>query len=202
MADRSELLFSLVGVVGRHLQRLAPGWDGFTVVARFQPGATVVNTWYYVTSDPHGNEVVTAPQTISLFEELRSIVEVAPEPVRVGVLTYVRASGATDLQMLSDRDDLAVFNYEAHLGDRLRPPLAARWQVLRIDQTGLAGTTARLLTPDPTDDAGWPADLPPGTTEVVIADDTPGPLLTVRVHPVADPSAVSFVRFDQLAVRS
>lgn len=77
-----------------------------------------------------------------------------------------------------------------------------RWQVIRLDQTGLTGTTARLLTADPTDDAGWPADLPPGTTEVVIADDTPGPLLTLRVHPVGDPSKVSYVRFDQLAVRS
>lgn len=79
---------------------------------------------------------------------------------------------------------------------------ASRWQVIRIDQTGLTGTTARLLTPDPTDDAGWPADLPPGTTEVVLADDTPGPLLTLRVHPVGDSSKVAYVRFDQLAVHS
>lgn len=202
MADRSDLLFSLVGVVGRDLQRVAPGWNGFTVVARFQPGATVVNTWYYVDGDPQANEVVTAPATISLFEELRSTVEVTAEPVRIGVLTYLRASGATDLQMLSDRDDLAMFNDGANLGDRLRPTPAGRWQVIRLDQTGLTGTTARLLTADPTDDAGWPADLPPGTTEVVVADDTPGPLLTLRVHPVGDSSKVSYVRFDQLAVRS
>ncbi len=82
------------------------------------------------------------------------------------------------------------------------PSETTRWQVIRVDQTGLSGTTARLLTSDPTDDAGWPADLPPGTTEVVLADDTPGPLLTLRVHPVGDSSKVAFVRFDQLAVRS
>ncbi|MFC8081127.1 hypothetical protein ACFUN8_36975 [Streptomyces sp. NPDC057307] len=76
-----------------------------------------------------------------------------------------------------------------------------RWRRIRPDQVGLAGTVARLLTAEPTDDAGWPADLPPETAEVVIVDDTPGPLLTVRVHPVGDSSAVSFVRFDQLAVR-
>ncbi|WP_168175972.1 GAD-like domain-containing protein [Mycobacterium sp. ST-F2] len=78
---------------------------------------------------------------------------------------------------------------------------APRWRPVRLDQTGLSGVTARLLTNDPTDDAGWPADLPSGTTEVVIVDDTPGPLLTVRVHPVGSPSAGVYVRFDQLAVR-
>jgi hypothetical protein len=76
------------------------------------------------------------------------------------------------------------------------------WVPVRYDQTGLAGQTARLLTDLPTDDAGVPADLPDGTAEVVVVDDTPNPTLTLRVHPVGSAADTSFVRFDQLAVRS
>jgi hypothetical protein len=75
------------------------------------------------------------------------------------------------------------------------------WIPVRYDQTGLAGQTARLLTDLPTDDAGVPADLPDGTTEVIVVDDTPNPTLTVRVHSVGSDADTSFVRFDQLAVR-
>lgn len=106
-------------------------------------------------------------------------------------------------------DRVEIFDAEVHM--QLLSDLTPRrllddvswvlqWQFVRVDQTGLAGRTARLATGAPTDDAGWPADLPAGTTEVVIVDDTPGPLLTLRVHPAGDPSTVAYVRFDQLAV--
>lgn len=122
MADRSELLFSLVGVVGRDLQRRSPGWDGFAMAARFDPGGAEARSWYYLAGG-HAGEVVPATEAISTFEELRSVVEVPGEPVRIGVLTYVRESGAADLRMLTDRDDLTVFGEEhaEQLGARLRP---------------------------------------------------------------------------------
>jgi hypothetical protein len=96
------------------------------------------------------------------------------------------------MQLLSDLTPREI------LGDVSQVP---RWRRLRVDQTDLAGRTARLLTDDPTDDTGWPADLAPGTSEVVIVDDTPGPMLTVRVHSVAEPSRIAYVRFDQIALQ-
>ncbi|MGC4868559.1 DUF7161 family protein [Micromonospora sp. DT53] len=73
---------------------------------------------------------------------------------------------------------------------------------MRATDTGLNGRAARLLTSEPTDDAGWPADLPAGTTDVVIVEDTPGPTVTLRVQTTGDAAPKSArVRFDQLAVR-
>ena len=101
-------------------------------------------------------------------------------------------------------DDLAAHPRPAHRVPAWHPGHAAggAWVPVRYDQTGLAGQTARLLTDPPTDDAGVPADLPAGTAEVVVVDDTPNPTLTLRVHPVGSATEVSFVRFDQLAVRN
>jgi hypothetical protein len=75
------------------------------------------------------------------------------------------------------------------------------WEPVRVDQTGLKGRTAKLLVSQPTDDAGWPAELPPDTTEVIVFDDEPTPLLTVRVF-VPSMDRFTFVRFDQLAVHA
>lgn len=77
------------------------------------------------------------------------------------------------------------------------------WRPVRATDTGLKGRAARLLTSEPTDDAGWPADLPPGTTEVVIVEDTPSPTATLRVQTSGDAAPKNVrVRFDQLAVRN
>ncbi|MGY1896286.1 DUF7161 family protein [Nocardia gipuzkoensis] len=125
-----------------------------------------------------------------------SIYGFVPAPALGGTLRADRVKifdAEVHLQVLSDITPRQVMN------DVLQRP---RWQLLRVEQTGLAGTTARLLSSEFTDDAGWPADLPQGTTEVVVIDDTPGPLLTVRVHPVGNPSGVAYIRFDQLAVRT
>ncbi|MBA0047867.1 hypothetical protein [Mycobacteroides sp. LB1] len=75
------------------------------------------------------------------------------------------------------------------------------WEPVRVDQTGLKGRTAKLLVSEPTDDAGWPAELPPDTTEVIVFDNEPTPLLTVRVF-VPGMDGFTFVRFDQLAVHA
>lgn len=76
------------------------------------------------------------------------------------------------------------------------------WRPVRATDTGLKGRAARLLTSDPTDDAGWPADLPAGVTDVVIVEDTPSPTATLTVQTSGDAAPTSTrVRFDQLAVR-
>ena len=65
---------------------------------------------------------------------------------------------------------------------------------------GLRGKRMRLLTEIPTDDAGVPQDLPQGITDVISLGDSVTPNLTVRVHPVGDPDAVAYVRFEQLGL--
>ncbi|MEU4334430.1 hypothetical protein AB0F59_07365 [Micromonospora lupini] len=73
---------------------------------------------------------------------------------------------------------------------------------VRATDTGLNGRTARLLTSEPTDDAGWPADLPAGATEVIILEDTVSPTATLKVQTSGDAAPkTARVRFDQLAVR-
>ncbi|WP_040783209.1 DUF7161 family protein [Nocardia pneumoniae] len=71
---------------------------------------------------------------------------------------------------------------------------------LRYDQTGLRGRLARVLVEEPTDEIGWPADLPAGVDTVVILDDEPNPHHTLRVHPQEDPANIVLVVFDQLAL--
>ncbi|MFW0783560.1 hypothetical protein AAFP35_03490 [Gordonia sp. CPCC 206044] len=66
------------------------------------------------------------------------------------------------------------------------------------DQTDLAGRIAVALVDDLTDDTGWEVDLPTGTGRVVILDDTPNPHLTLRVHPVNEPSRVVLVDHSEL----
>ncbi|WP_455644438.1 DUF7161 family protein [Micromonospora carbonacea] len=81
-------------------------------------------------------------------------------------------------------------------------PALTPWRPVRATDTGLNGRAARLLTSEPTDDAGWPADLPVGTTEVVIVEDTPSPTATLKVRASGDAAPRNVrVRFDQLAVR-
>ncbi|MEU7613958.1 hypothetical protein [Micromonospora sp. NPDC049204] len=80
---------------------------------------------------------------------------------------------------------------------------AAVWRAVRATDTGLNGRAARLLTSEPTDDAGWPADLPAGVTEVVIVEDTPSPTATLKVQTSGDATPkIARIRFDQLAVRA
>ncbi|MFG1654418.1 hypothetical protein ACGFIE_31255 [Micromonospora sp. NPDC049275] len=81
-------------------------------------------------------------------------------------------------------------------------PTSTAWRPVRASETGLNGRAARLLTSDPTDDAGWPADLPAGTTEVVIVEETVSPTATLKVRTNGDAAPkTARVRFDQLAVR-
>jgi hypothetical protein len=68
------------------------------------------------------------------------------------------------------------------------------------EATGLSGLRMRLLTDIPTNDAGVPQDLPVGITEVISDDDVVGPNLSVRVHPVGEPTQIAYVAFDQLAI--
>jgi hypothetical protein len=51
---------------------------------------------------------------------------------------------------------------------------------LRYDQIGLRGKRLGVLVAEPTNDAGYDADLPAGVTEVVTLDDEPNPNLTSR----------------------
>lgn len=71
---------------------------------------------------------------------------------------------------------------------------------MTFGQSGLSGKLARPLVAEPTDEIDWPADLAPGTTTVVIVDDTPSPHHTLRVHPPEDPRRVVLVVYDQLAL--
>ncbi|MEV4821274.1 hypothetical protein [Micromonospora sp. NPDC049274] len=81
-------------------------------------------------------------------------------------------------------------------------PTSAAWRPVRATDTGLNGRTARLLTSEPTDDAGWPADLPAGATEVVIVEDAVSPTATLKVRTDGDAAPTTArIRFDQLAVR-
>jgi hypothetical protein len=69
-----------------------------------------------------------------------------------------------------------------------------------MDAKGLAGKLARVLVDEPTDEIDNPADLPPGTTSVVIVSDEPTPHHTLFVHPEGDPAHVALVVYDQLSV--
>ena len=111
-------------------------------------------------------------------------------PARVDRIEVVDA--AVHLDLLAQMTPRQVFPDTTEL---------LRWHCVEGDQTGLAGRRARLLTKEPTDDAGYPADLPPGTRQVVIVDDTPNPTLTLRVQTLGDHPVAAYVRFDQLAVR-
>lgn len=75
------------------------------------------------------------------------------------------------------------------------------WHPLEVEMTGLKGRMLRLLTDEPTDDAGDSQDqLPSGITDVISVRDTVSPNLTVRVHPVGDPHTIAYIRVDQLAL--
>lgn len=123
MADRSELLFELVGQVGRQLQRTVDHWDGFAVLARFDAPTPTLTTWYYLAGDPGARQADSTPEAASTFGQLRVTVEVPAEPVHVGVLTYARDSGVTDLQMLAAAAEVDQFAQSTpmQIGQRLRP---------------------------------------------------------------------------------
>lgn len=75
------------------------------------------------------------------------------------------------------------------------------WHEFGVETTGLKGRRLRVLTDLPTDDAGDPQDqLPAGITDVISVRDTVTPNLTVRVHPVDDPTTIAYIRYDQLAL--
>lgn len=109
MADGSELLFELIGQVGRHLQAAAPQWDGFAVVARFGSSPPLVQTWYYVSGDSGAGSIDTPPAAVLTVDRLRATLEVPAEPLRIAILTFVRDSGAGDMQLLSGEADLRRF---------------------------------------------------------------------------------------------
>jgi hypothetical protein len=75
-----------------------------------------------------------------------------------------------------------------------------RFQRFGYDATGLSGKRLRLLTDDPTDDAGVPQDLPKGATGVKSTEDEVVPNLSVRVHLADDPTHTAYVAFDQLVL--
>jgi hypothetical protein len=68
------------------------------------------------------------------------------------------------------------------------------------DATGLAGKRAYVLVDEPTDEIDNPADLPPGTKEVVIVSDEPTPHHTLFVHPPDNPERLALVVYDQLSL--
>ncbi|MGL6234815.1 MAG: DUF7161 family protein [Segniliparus sp.] len=74
------------------------------------------------------------------------------------------------------------------------------WERIDYDTEGLRDRVARILVDDPEDDVGYPAELPVGTTEVVILDDTPNVHLCLRVHVAGYPEAIAYIKYDQLAV--
>lgn len=90
---------------------------------------------------------------------------------------------------------------EAHAAAQMQPASEAQeFHRFSYEATGLSGRRMHLLTDIPTNDAGVPQDLPVGITEVISADDVVGPNLSVRVHPIDDPTQIAYVAFDQLAI--
>ena len=90
---------------------------------------------------------------------------------------------------------------EAQAAAQMQPDTEAEgFHRFSYEATGLSGRRMHLLTDIPTNDAGFPQDLPEGITEVISADDVVGPNLSVRVHPVDDPTQIAYVAFDQLAI--
>ncbi|MBB3751337.1 hypothetical protein FHT44_003832 [Mycolicibacterium sp. BK634] len=71
---------------------------------------------------------------------------------------------------------------------------------LPYDASGLAGKRAYVLVDEPTDEIDNPADLPSGTTTVVIVSDEPTPHHTLFVHPEGDPERLALVVYDQLSL--
>jgi hypothetical protein len=68
------------------------------------------------------------------------------------------------------------------------------------DTTGLRGKRLRVLSDIPVNDAGVPQDLPEGIIDVIAIDDEPNINLSIRVHPLDDPTRIAFVGFEQLAL--
>lgn len=76
------------------------------------------------------------------------------------------------------------------------------WERIDYDTEGLRDRVARALVDELVDDMGYPADLPAGTTQVVILDDTPNVNLCLRVHALESPEATAYVKYDCLAVQA
>lgn len=89
---------------------------------------------------------------------------------------------------------------QAKKGQTIPRPDESRLFPVTFNQTGLAGKRAMVVVSEATDEVDNPADLPEGTRDVIILDDTPNPHHTLRVHPVGDPSYVALVVHDQLAL--
>lgn len=145
--DRTELLNSLISVVGRELTTTVADWDAFAVVAWFDPTARTARlaTWWYSERDVLPRLVGSAVEAGRVFEALRDAVEVPGHPIRVAVVTYIRASGVTDLRLHSAAEDLDYYlgprATAESIGGGLRP-LAA--------PTAATPTPAAPVTPRPT----------------------------------------------------
>lgn len=75
-----------------------------------------------------------------------------------------------------------------------------RWRAIAYDASGLEGRLARITVEHPCSSSLFDSDLPPGTREVVIVDDTTSVFLDLAVHPVGDSSRRALVRYDQLEI--
>lgn len=161
--------------------------------------------WYSGSTTCHGS-------ITGIIEELRKEVGLPVDNVwNAAAVTVERNSANGTLHLFYDLDaeawDMTPEN-QSDIADRAfrlfgdgKLDRTEPWQQVLVDQTGLRARTAKLLTHEPTDDAGWPADLPAGATEVVVLDDEPNPTLTLRVFVPGTPK-YAFVRFDQLAVHA
>lgn len=190
----------------RPWERGAEPWDRFAAMFAFQPGRLSSNGVAY-----HGNRWEGA--AIPDIRDAEEMLEDCRREIGWGalVLTLDRIAGAAGVHLFGgDTDpiwvktvatepDIAERAFELFgTGMELPDRENSDWIPVRADQRDLAGLTGKLLVADPTDDAGRPADLPPGTRCVSIIDDEPTPMLTVRVW-VPSMEEPQFVRHGQLA---
>ncbi|MET9325741.1 hypothetical protein [Tsukamurella sp. NPDC003166] len=102
---------ALIGIVGREITATGVEWDAFAVVAWFDPPPRTARlaTWWYSEHDVLPRLVGSTVAAGRAFEELRDAVEVPEHPVRVAVVTHVRASGATDLRLHTAAENLDYY---------------------------------------------------------------------------------------------
>ncbi|MCU1644257.1 MAG: hypothetical protein JWN03_4532 [Nocardia sp.] len=193
----------------RPWERGTEPWDRFAAIWQVQPGRMSSNGVEFHGTRWQGAAIPAVRDAEDLLEGFRR--EIGWGAV---VLTLDQVAGAARVHLFGgDTDpiwektvatepDVAERAFELFgTGMALPDRASANWIPLRADQSELAGLTGKLLVPDPADDDGRPAQLPPGTQYVAIIDDEPTVNLTVRVWA---PGVVSspFVRYDQLACRT
>ncbi|RDH11453.1 DUF7161 family protein [Tsukamurella pulmonis] len=74
------------------------------------------------------------------------------------------------------------------------------WHPIPYDAAGLRGRRARIIVEHPFSSSLADSDLPPGTRDVIIVDDTTSVFLNLTVHPVGSPSRRALIRYDQVVV--